>query len=65
VFWQQLADILINHPLILDDYLWLLMLNEHFLDYQQTVVQQVEEQLAYTRTRHLLRPACLPVASGP
>jgi hypothetical protein len=64
VFWQQLADILINHPLILDDYLWLMMLNEHFLDYQQTVVQQVEEQLAYSRTRNLLSPASLPVASG-
>ena len=64
VFWQQLADILINHPLILDDYLWLLMLNEHFLDYQQTVVQQVEEQLAYSRTRHLLKPASLLSSSS-
>jgi radical SAM superfamily enzyme YgiQ (UPF0313 family) len=64
VFWQQLADILINHPLILDEYIWLLMLNEHFLDYQQTVVQQVQEQLGYSRARPLLSAAGLPVASG-
>jgi len=63
VFWQQLADILINYPLILDEYIWLLMLNEHFLDYQQTVFKQVEEQLAYSRTRSMLRPACLPVVN--
>jgi Fe-S oxidoreductase len=64
VFWQQLADILINNRLILDEYIWLLMLNEHFLDYQQTVRRQVEEQLASMRTPTPLRPACLPVASG-
>ena len=46
VFWTQLADILINNPWVADEYIWLLMLNEHFLDYKQTVYQQVIEQLA-------------------
>jgi hypothetical protein len=46
VFWQQLVAIVINHPMILDEYLWLLMLNEHFLDYQATARRQVEQQLA-------------------
>jgi radical SAM superfamily enzyme YgiQ (UPF0313 family) len=65
VFWQQLADILTNHPLILAEYIWLLMLNEHFLDYQQTVVRQVQEQLAYARAHHVLSPVSVPVANGP
>ena len=65
VFWQQLADILTNHPLILAEYIWLLMLNEHFLDYQQTVVRQVHEQLAYARVHHALSPVSVPVANGP
>lgn len=46
VFWIQLVDIMITSPLILDEYIWLLMLNEHFLDYQDTVWQQVNDQLA-------------------
>jgi hypothetical protein len=46
VFWIQLVDILVKNPLILDEYIWLLMLNEHFLDYKETVYQQVTEQLA-------------------
>ena len=65
VFWQQLADILTNHPLILAEYIWLLMLNEHFRDYQQTVVRQVQEQLAYARVHHALSPVSVPVANGP
>ena len=64
VFWWQLADILIHHPRILDEYLWLLMLNEHFLDYQHTVKEQVHAQLAYSRTRQPQSPARLPVAVG-
>jgi radical SAM superfamily enzyme YgiQ (UPF0313 family) len=50
VFWQQLTDILFNKPWILDEYLWLLMLNEHFIDYEKVVYQQVTEQLAISRT---------------
>jgi radical SAM superfamily enzyme YgiQ (UPF0313 family) len=50
VFWQQLIAIVINHPMILDEYIWLLMLNEHFLDYEATARQQVEQQLALWRS---------------
>jgi radical SAM superfamily enzyme YgiQ (UPF0313 family) len=46
VFWIQLVDILARNRLIIDEYIWLLMLNEHFLDYKETVYQQVTEQLA-------------------
>jgi hypothetical protein len=35
------------HPQVLSDYLWLLMLNEHFIDYQTCVRDQVEQQLRY------------------
>jgi hypothetical protein len=46
VFWIQLVDILVRNRLMIDEYIWLLMLNEHFLDYKETVYQQVTEQLA-------------------
>jgi hypothetical protein len=32
---------------VLNDYLWLLMLNEHFIDYQACVRDQVQQQLQY------------------
>ncbi len=35
---------------LIDEYIWLLMLNEHFLDYQATARQQVEQQLALWRS---------------
>jgi radical SAM superfamily enzyme YgiQ (UPF0313 family) len=47
VFWRRLLQICLNHPQVLDEYLWLLMLNEHFSDYQAGVREQVEQQLAY------------------
>jgi radical SAM superfamily enzyme YgiQ (UPF0313 family) len=49
VFWAQLAKILIKYPLILEDYIWLLMLNEHFLDYKETAFEQVKAQLAFAQ----------------
>lgn len=67
VFWQQLADILTDHPLILTEYIWLLMLNEHFIDYQQMVVRQVEEQLACARTHRVHQQLAIsnwPSAAG-
>jgi radical SAM superfamily enzyme YgiQ (UPF0313 family) len=45
LFWKRLAQISFNHGQILDEYLWLLMLNEHFIDYQQLVQDQIEAQL--------------------
>jgi hypothetical protein len=45
LFWSQLLALAWRHPEILDNYLWLLMLNEHFLDYQQPMTEQIEAQL--------------------
>lgn len=44
-FWQRLCQIALQHPLVLDEYLWLLMLNEHFISYQVSMVKQVNQQL--------------------
>ena len=45
LFWRRLWQISRQHPLILDEYLWLLMLNEHFIFYQASVNDQVQQQL--------------------
>ena len=45
LFWRQLAAMAWRYPSGLDNYLWLLMLNEHFIDYQQLVQDQIEAQL--------------------
>jgi radical SAM superfamily enzyme YgiQ (UPF0313 family) len=50
LFWKRLAQIGLNHSQILDEYLWLLMLNEHFIDYQAVIRDQVEKQLSYQET---------------
>ena len=54
VFWTQLANILIKNPLILEEYIWLMMLNEHFIDYKETVFAQVNAQLAFAHSTHSL-----------
>jgi hypothetical protein len=46
-FWLHLVQIALLHPQALNDYLWLLMLNEHFIDYQACVRDQVQQQLQY------------------
>jgi cyclophilin family peptidyl-prolyl cis-trans isomerase len=51
VFWTQLIDILVTKRLILEEYIWLLMLNEHFLDYKETVYGQVTAQLDIAQRR--------------
>jgi len=45
LFWKHLWQIATQHPLILDEYLWLLMLNEHFITYQISMTNQVQQQL--------------------
>ena len=47
LFWIRLAQISLNHGQILDEYLWLLMLNEHFIDYQEVIRDQIKQQLAF------------------
>lgn len=59
LFWKRLAQISFNHGQILDEYLWLLMLNEHFIDYQVVIQDQVKQQLAY-HDASLLEAGSLP-----
>jgi len=46
LFWRRLGQIVADHRQVLAEYLWLLMLNEHFIDYQRGMREQVERQLA-------------------
>jgi hypothetical protein len=57
LFWRHLLDTAIQRPQVLGDYLFLCSLHEHFLDYRQVVRQQVNDQLAWSRS-HL--PALVP-----
>lgn len=47
IFWRRLLQIGWSYSQVLDEFLWLLMLNEHFIDYQLTMREQVQRQLAY------------------
>lgn len=53
LFWRQLVAMAWRHPFHLDDYLWLLMLNEHFIDYQSIVTTQIEAQLKSSQFQQL------------
>ena len=44
-FWHHLAVMLLSRPALLEDYLWMLALEEHFLAYRSEVNQQVNDQL--------------------
>lgn len=46
-FWSQLLALAWRHPEMMDTYLWLLMLNEHFLDYQKPMAEQIGAQLRH------------------
>ncbi len=54
LFWRQLAALAWRFPFDLDNYLWLLMLNEHFMDYRAVVEEQITAQL---RSSQLAGPA--------
>ena len=47
LFWVRLTQVGFSCPHVLDEYLWLLMLNEHFIDYQSLMREQVKQQLDY------------------
>ncbi|MFN6337762.1 MAG: B12-binding domain-containing radical SAM protein [Cyanobacteriota bacterium] len=47
LFWWRLLQMSLRYPQVVDEYLWLLMLNEHFIDYLAITREQVESQLAY------------------
>lgn len=46
LFWRQLMALAIQRPQLLNDYLWMLLVEEHMLFYRQLVQREVEAQLA-------------------
>ena len=49
LFWRYLLETIVQRPQILDQYLWMAVLNEHFLEYRSVVRQQVSSQLDWSR----------------
>ncbi len=50
-FWRYLLLTAIQRPRVLDQFLWMALLNEHFLDYRSVVRQEVNNQLQSSRTQ--------------
>jgi radical SAM superfamily enzyme YgiQ (UPF0313 family) len=46
LFWRSLAEIGLRRPGLLEDFLWMVALEEHFLAYMGDVDRQVQAQLA-------------------
>jgi radical SAM superfamily enzyme YgiQ (UPF0313 family) len=57
LFWGYLIDTILNRPHVLDQYLWMCLLNEHFLEYRSVVREEVTSQLSWSRahTNELVR----------
>lgn len=57
LFWVYLIDTILNRPQVLDQYLWMCLLNEHFLEYRSVVREEVTSQLSWSRahTSELVR----------
>jgi radical SAM superfamily enzyme YgiQ (UPF0313 family) len=57
LFWGYLIDTLLKRPQVLDQYLWMCLLNEHFLEYRTVVREEVTNQLSWSRahTNELVR----------
>ena len=49
LFWGYLFDTLLKRPQVLDQYLWMCVLNEHFLDYRSVVQEEITSQLNWSR----------------
>ena len=49
LFWRYLIDTILNLPQVLDQYLWMCLLNEHFLEYRSVVGHEVTSQLNWSR----------------
>ncbi|MFZ9754202.1 MAG: B12-binding domain-containing radical SAM protein [Cyanobium sp.] len=45
-FWHHLSWIALRRPALLEEFFWMLALEEHFLDYREEVSRQVKAQLA-------------------
>ena len=46
LFWRQLVQLAWQRPQLLEDYLWMLLVEEHMLSYRAVVHREVEAQLA-------------------
>jgi radical SAM superfamily enzyme YgiQ (UPF0313 family) len=57
LFWDYLIDTILNRPQVLNQYLWMCLLNEHFLEYRSVVREEVTSQLSWSRahTSELIR----------
>lgn len=49
LFWRCLLDTLRHRPQLLDQVLWMCLLNEHFLEYRALVREQVQGQLRWSQ----------------
>jgi len=57
LFWAYLVKTIVERPQVLDQYLWMCVLNEHFLEYRSVVREEVTSQLSWSRihTKELAR----------
>ena len=49
LFWGYLIKTMVERPQVLDQYLWMCVLNEHFLEYRSVVREEVTNQLNWSR----------------
>ncbi len=49
LFWRYLIKTMVERPHVLDQYLWMCVLNEHFLEYRSVVREEVTSQLNWSR----------------
>lgn len=57
LFWRFLWSIIFTRPQVLEEYLWMSLLNEHFIEYRTIVREEVMGQLKWSETH---RPEMLP-----
>jgi len=57
LFWEYLVKTIVERPQVLDQYLWMCVLNEHFLEYRSVVREEVTSQVSWSRmhTKELAR----------
>ena len=56
-FWRYLLVTAIRRPRLLDRFLWIALLNEHFLEYRSLVRQEVSKQLRWSSSHRLAEVA--------
>ncbi len=56
-FWRYLLLTAIQRPRLLDQFLWMALLNEHFLEYRSLIRQEVNNQLRWSSSHRLAEVA--------